>query len=42
MVRVDIKLLQKAKEIMPETRGMTYSGLVELLIRKALNEEKQK
>lgn len=40
IVRVPEALLEKAKNQFPEAKGLTYAGLVDLLIRKALKGEK--
>jgi len=33
---VNVKLLEKARGKFPETKGLTYSALIDFLIRKAL------
>jgi len=37
-VLADKELLDRAKEVFPETKGLTYSSLVDYLIRKVLKE----
>ena len=40
MVRVDSKLLEQYRERHPELKGLTYTAVVEVMLRKTIGENK--
>jgi len=38
-IEVDNKLLEEAKKVFPETKGLTWTGLVDFLIRRAMEKK---
>jgi len=41
MVRADAKLLEQYRSLHPELKGLTYTAIVEVMLRKALEREKE-
>lgn len=41
IIRVDVQLLEKLRKIFPETEKLTYSGMVDVILRKIAEANKQ-